>query len=271
MHTIERFDAKEPSMMVELLIPVGLASLGFFAVAMGERSRRLCNEEEKRALNRQLVIQGEYLRQMEMQIDEGRRLRHDYRQHTRVISELAAGGNIEEIKHYVQSADQMYMTTDGGRLTANAELDALLQHYRRCVADTSIDFKTKLELPKHIGIPSADMGIVLGNLLENAVDAALECEKAAAHRSPSGASCTSAGNPYVFVGGHARAGMLVLAIDNTYAGDVWEAGGRFASTKHKGPGLGISSAQQIVESHGGVFSITHDAGIFRVSIGIPFA
>lgn len=63
---------------------------------------------------------------------------------------------------------------------------------------------------------------------------------------------------------------LCIEVENTFAGEVKEAKGRLVTTKEKaeGHGYGLRSVRDVVELYGGHIQISHEDGIFRVTIWI---
>ncbi len=212
---------------------------------------------QRRSMSRQLTIQAEHLRRMEEQEDIERKIRHDFRQYARTMGALAREGHIEELSRYAEEAEEVPSRNILTRLTANVELNALLQHYRLRALEGSIAFETDLKLPADLGISPIDMGIILGNALENAVDAAMSCPE------------NEDAAPCVFVGGQVKAGQVVFMVRNTYRGNVRRDKGVFLSSKHDGPGIGIESISATVRRLGGILSITHENGWFEVMFAIP--
>lgn len=138
---------------------------------------------EYRQMERQLAMQVEYADQLAQRSDENRRLIHDFRQHLRTITELA--GQIEsrpeteehrrELLRYLEDFPSVLARRPGvspGSFCNRAPVDALLQYYsaarpagRRSRADLA------LTIPAGVPLGDVEWCTVLGNLLENALEA----------------------------------------------------------------------------------------------------
>lgn len=222
---------------------------------------RKAASEEDRFLRIQLEAQIEYTKLLESASDEERRLRHDFRQHVRILSELAREGKTDELVDYLAIVEEASTQHARCRFTSNVELDALVNYYGKLAASRGIAFDAAVKLPDDFGISAVDLGVIVGNLLENAIDAAALC---------SGEEVSEASSRgWVFFGAQAKAGHVVFMVENTYFGEVRVNQGRFASTKHTGAGIGIASAQSTVERLGGLLSIRFDGDVFRAQASIP--
>lgn len=229
--------------------------------------KNIAYEEERRFVDRQLTVQAEYLRRIEKRDRVERQLRHDFRQHLRTMTVLARENNMEELCRYADSVSDFHAQEEMPSLTSNVELDALLHHYRLRAIDQGVEFRTQLMLPHDLGVAPLDLAIVLGNVLENAVDAAV-VEQESANEVSQGEKAEA---PFVFVGGHVKHGQLVFVVENSYVSKVKESDAGFLSTKHEGLGLGISSAREVTRRLGGLFSVVYNQTLFRVQVSIPVA
>jgi nitrogen fixation/metabolism regulation signal transduction histidine kinase len=105
------------------------------------------------------------------------------------------------------------------------------------------------------GLPPLDVLMrpqVLGNLLENAVEA---CQR------------QTAGERRIQVRGQTTQSTLAVTIDNTYeTAPEKDRRGRFRSMKHSGPGIGTESVKNIVARYNGVINFETKGDLFCVSV-----
>lgn len=108
------------------------------------------------------------------------------------------------------------------------------------------------------GCPLTDVELctVLGNLLENALDA---CKRQPA--SPRSISLSS----------KETSGTLFILIENTYDGKLKRIGGRLLSLKNPAPryGIGLESVKKILEKYEGTVDLFPGKSTFKVGISIP--
>ena len=183
-------------------------------------------------------------------IQETRRLRHDFRQHLRVLSGLASKGDLAELNAYLrdvsgQEQEQMHF------IFANPALNALAGYYEDCARTQGVTMEWNVSLPRTLGLTDAEMCVLLGNLLENALD---------------GAGTVPEGRRQVRVICRVNGEMCCIIVENSYDGRVNREQGRLLSTKHEGGGYGLSSVRTLVNRCHGSMDVDTEDGIFRVSL-----
>lgn len=226
--------------------------------------------EEHRQMTRQLSMQMEYSKQLSNQSEVTRRLTHDFRQHLRAISGIAArirqqhnGEPLsQELYLYLEQLSQNMFQSHSADLpcypaiTNNAAVDALLQYYLSLAKKHEISTSFHLVVPKTLCISDIEFCTVLGNLLENAVEACLRMNET--NRSISIATANTGRR-------------FIIQINNTYDGSFRRYGNRFFSRKSEEVrfGIGLESVRDIVEGYGGdlMFDLTEQ--IFSVGVSLP--
>ena len=96
-----------------------------------------------------------------------------------------------------------------------------------------------------------EIAVLLGNLIENALDACLE---------------QNSSERRIIIKGKGDANSLVFTIDNTCENEIKKnKKGEFVTTKPSGNGIGLNSAKKIVERYNGIFSADKKENMFYVS------
>lgn len=222
-------------------------------VIMGYRSS-LVYGEEQRQMKRQLTMQVEHLRQINQKVEESAKLRHDFRHHLRTLMTLAGEGHCEKLENYIRGITEINEGTRIGRLTENLELDALVQYYSNLAQSDGIQFRARLSLPAVLHFPIVDLCGLLGNLLENAVEA---CQR------------QQDGDKTIFIAGRLQDGQLEFVVDNSFYGELKTRGGQYLSSKRNGFGIGISSVLETVERYEGVINLYADDKGFHAEVSLP--
>ena len=222
-------------------------------VAVGYR-HSLIYAEEQRQMKRQLTMQVEHLRQINQKVEESAKLRHDFRHHLRTLMTLSEDGRREELENYIRGITEINEGTRLGRITDNIELDALVQYYSGLAQSRDIRFRARLMLPAMLDFPMVDLCGLLGNLLENAVEA---CQR------------QKNGEKALFIAGRIQDGQLEFVVDNSFDGRLNIRGGKYVSSKRSGFGLGIPSVLETVERYGGVINLYADEKGFHTEVSLP--
>ena len=183
-------------------------------------------------------------------MEEIRRARHDLRQHHNVIQSFLNTGDIEQLRAYLSTQDEV--PADALQYYCrNHAVNMLLNHYGGEMARAGVDFTFQADLPEELSVSEPDLCVVLGNLLENAL-----------------AACAGQEEPYI------RAAVrrtdrraIALIVDNTspQPPEV-DLEGAFRSTKHVGSEIGTQSVRYIAQQYNGTAEFHWENGIFCASV-----
>ncbi|MGN8774559.1 sensor histidine kinase [Candidatus Weimeria sp. HCP3S3_B5] len=132
-------------------------------------------ENENNDLIRQLNFQKEKYYQLNESYKQGRRIIHDIKKHYFVIKEYAAECNNEKIADYLDSAINGLESTYVRYNTGNLVIDSMLTNYENISIKNSVSFKASINVDnKLIPVKEYDLSIIIGNLLDNAINATSE-------------------------------------------------------------------------------------------------
>ncbi|MDD3410755.1 MAG: ATP-binding protein [Eubacteriales bacterium] len=197
-----------------------------------------------------LKLQGEQYQALTKHIESVRRARHDLRQHLTVISAMAAQGDCEAVQSYAAHLTP----TEAAPLTLceHPVCNALLCHYQTLAQREGVAFETQASLPRDLRIEESDLAVVLGNLLENALEA----------------------NRYVpqkerqiSVRATTQGSRLFLIVSNPCdAQERSDKGTRSRKRAYEEPGVGLSSVEAVVKRYHGDWKIDRQDGRFTVSV-----
>ena len=184
-------------------------------------------------------------------MENTRRLRHDFRQHLHVIAGLTEAGQLEELKSYLHQYESE-LSEQRSALCANAAVDALAGHYDNEAKQQATPIEWKLELPRQLPLPEADLCTVLGNLLENALHASQRLPPEQRQVRVMARMLSPA--------------MLGIVVENNYDGVLKKQSGILHSTKHEGVGVGLVSIETAVHKYSGSLNIETQNHVFRVNV-----
>lgn len=189
---------------------------------------------------------------LQQRINEARQAKHDVRHHTHLIREYLRNGKIQELEAYLDNYTASLPEMQSLVYCQHYAINALLGYFHQQAKSQGIELDIFLQLPEKIDLPETTLSVVLGNLLENAIDA---CQDVPAARKR------------ITVRGKANMGSVFFEITNPYVGDIHKSkSGSFLSTKESGQGLGLESVAQLAKHHGGMLELEALNGIFRASI-----
>lgn len=237
---------KEP--YIQLLICIGTITLYFSCAVMFiimERYGAVLNkvkEEELIAVKRQL--EDERIKELEVWNEKYRCYMHDVHAIYRNVRMLAAEGDCEAVIRVIDEIEnEQQLGEHNGNaiqsLAGGSVLSAIFMDKQEKAKRSGVSLEVFIEqFLKTDFIRETDMISMFGNLLDNAIEAAMQCE--VGKRSVS--VKLFMGNPC----------MLVFYMENTYAVPLQYCRGQLITTKSgSGHGLGIGIVQRLAEKYGG--------------------
>ena len=131
-------------------------------------------------------------------------------------------------------------------------LDFMLNYKKAEMDRHHVEFILDIEL-QHISIPEEELVIIIGNLLDNAIEAAYKCEEK---------------DRKIRLKIHNLNEMLLLSIENSISQMPVVKKGIFVSTKEDkdSHGWGIQSVKRIAEHYNGEINFQYDEKYFQVNI-----
>ena len=214
---------------------------------------RLTYEIYSKQTELRLLAQKKHYEKLKAQMDETSRVRHDMRQHLRVLAALLEQKQYEEMQTYLCRYTREFQE----RLTyqtycKNQVTDAILHYYEDICREKRISFQCQVEAPENTGIEDTDFCRLFGNLLENAVEAAERCPD---------------GSPrFIRVQIRARNNKLLIEEENSCTGSLRRGRDGIFSGKHSGQGIGTASISEIAARYGGLADFQDHNGIFKAEI-----
>lgn len=191
-------------------------------------SENFIMEKEKAIYTQQINIMAINTEEQKKVMENFHREKHDW------INELIALKNEIEYENkdvVLQNIDRIIQNCQFGEAisdTGNKCIDALINVKYTTAKEKGIDFILKIFIPEELPINQCDMGIVLGNILDNAIEATEKCN-------------SSAKKIEIIMGIKKEA--LVLVVKNPLAGSLKRnKDGKLLSTKEdsKRHGYGIN-------------------------------
>lgn len=199
---------------------------------------------------RNIVSSGrDHYQKMNELRDTLRIMRHDYKYHLSAARQMLRSGNQTEAENYLSGIEQKMSENEVSDFCANAVINALLVSYAERCSKLNIKYDMKITLPDPFTIPNYDMCIVLGNLLENAVEA---CEKQDDDR-------------IIDVVVNSRGAQLAVMVKNSFNGNPIP-GERLPISGKQDGGLGLKSVQTIAMRYGGEFITKWDEELFTAYV-----
>lgn len=231
----------------EVLIMLSAITSYYMILSLGNFSRE---SEELRLFKQQQEFRLQSNENVKQQYEETRRIRHDLKQVYAVLSTLLSENKVAEAEEYLSrnysEIESMEILIDVGNDFINAILSSKLNRAKalgitvRCCVDRSLKFD------------EADMCVLLGNMLDNAIEA---CEKCAAPR-------------FVELNIASREEQFLIEVANSVSENVLGENAVLSTTKPNAElhGFGTKSIRQIAEKYDGNVRYFQEGDIFTCEV-----
>ncbi len=178
--------------------------------------------------------------------------KHDYHSHIQAIKAYIALGQIEELSGYCDRLEQDLQSVDTVLKTGHIMLDAVLNSKLSLARHKNIEVHIKAIVPKALKITDVDLCVLMGNLLDNAMEA---CE----NRQPD--SALEFDHPFIRVYIGMKGNHLYICVTNTVLNNK----------KKTGPfhGFGLIRVDKICSKYGGYCNRNKEPGAFTTEILLP--
>lgn len=105
-----------------------------------------------------------------------RALRHDMKNHILALQVLIQRKEVEEANQYLDSMKNFMTNPEEYVKTGNDMVDSLLNYKIQKANEVLNVVETKISIPEQLRLHSFDLNVLLGNLLDNAIDASMQTE-----------------------------------------------------------------------------------------------
>lgn len=176
-------------------------------------------------------------------------LRHDMRHHLTELKILAEKGDSGSMQNYISNMEQYIQNPCEIISSGNTDIDSLLNYILKGAEEKLKVADIKVQIPPDMS-NHFDINIVLGNLLENAVEAADKTEEKIIRGS-------------IVL----KKGVLQIRIENSYNGVLIKDKHGFHTTKRdkKSHGIGLRNVYNILKKYNGIIDIS-EGDLFRVYV-----
>lgn len=198
-------------------------------------------------------MEQEYSAKLDDKLNQLHSLRHDMKNHLIVIDGYASQHNDRKIHEYIHNISEDLSLTN----TVNSGshiVSALIAEKEDKAKSQNIRCEINISTPG-INIDDFSITTIIGNLFDNAIKAASECEHGWIRFS-----LTQTGS------------YMNIVIENSYSGNIIENNGEFTSTKNDKVlphGIGIKNVRKVVSNLNGQIDFSYSSECFSVKAEIP--
>ena len=210
--------------------------------------------EKQIASYQQELIETHY-REVDNMYRQIRGWRHDYRNHIQMMKVLAANGDMDALKVYLDELDTDLNTVDTVVKTGNPMADAILNSKISLARSRNIPTQVDAHIPVKLKMSELDLCCIIGNLFDNAMEASMALPEE---------------KRMIRVYMDMKGTQLYISFTNfTAAKKLSKVGKGFKTSKGEGHGFGLVRIDDIVSRYDGYLSRNSEDGAFTTEILIP--
>lgn len=234
------------------LMLFGTCYVSYVALKVLEISKgRTQLEESLKYAKLSIQTQKKQFDSLAVHMDDMKKARHDLRQHLAVVQSYIEKDDKAGLKNYIELYRSELPPDVLELYSRNDVVNAIVCYYAVVARDAHIRFDAKIDYPDICSISETDITVLLGNMLENAIEA---CQR-------------QKENSFIKLRIKRHGGSeLLIVMDNSCREPVVFNDEVPVSTKREGMGVGTSSMQEIAERYHGTVQFAWKEGIFYTSV-----
>lgn len=181
-----------------------------------------------------------------------REFRHDIKNKILVLNELLNKNEIERASAYIREFADKIEQRKSYSQSGNMVIDSIINYKLSLAEKQGCHIQTEISLPYNISIDDDDLVVVLGNLLDNAIEATAKLKE----------------NKYIQVTIKYDRKCLFVKVVNSFDAQVIERDGRIQTRKENEEyhGIGLQSVKNIANKYCGDLKIVYKAEVFSVGV-----
>ncbi len=201
-----------------------------------------------------LALQAEQYQKLADSIEETRAARHDMRHHLSAMKVMSEHGEYARLDNYLSDLIERLPRNRQITVCENYTANIILDHFITRTKELGVPLKFGFHLSHNPDIADADLCVLIGNALENALEAVMELP---------------ADKRFITARALEEEDRIYMTFDNSFNGEL-KASGDNAFLSHKRgftiAGVGIPSIRAIVKKYDGDMRIDAKDGVFKLSI-----
>ena len=229
-----------------LVSAIGLLYLNIVIILYAERAKSASDQKLQAELaEHHYAMQEQYYTQLRSEQEETRAMFHDINKYMQAMRTLAAEGNAVEVNQMMAETQELFDSLTTVVDVGNSVVSVILNEYREITEDADISFNFDVSVPPNLGISAVDLYVLLGNTLDNAIEA---CQSLPIEER------------YIRIQMRIYHNILFYQIENPYAE------GYPQRSRGKNHGYGLQNVRKCVEKHDGHMSVSQNDNKFVLSM-----
>lgn len=229
----------------------------FMIIAISKAYNLSIYKYKNEILNMQYELQVDNLNQLEEYQSDIRRISHDIHNHKIIIYNLIQNKDYDEALKYLDKFGSGFSDKSYEIFTNHKILNAIFLKKKDICSSYNVDFDIDVNIPEKISISDFDLCIIIGNLMDNALEA---CKKI----NPSD-------EKYINVKAKIINNNFIFEMKNNFNGSINVNEEKILTSKKDklNHGLGLSNVKSIISKYNGSCDLSFENSEFTSLVMIP--
>ncbi|MGO1369246.1 MAG: sensor histidine kinase [Senegalia sp. (in: firmicutes)] len=207
--------------------------------------------------NELLEKQNEYYEQqfkiMKSSYNKVRATRHDLKNHLIAIENYINNDEKRKALHYIERINNSSTNKKEFAHSGNVDIDSILNYKIQYAKSIDIDVDLNLKIPYDLELDSFDMNIIIGNLIDNAIEATFKLNKE---------------KRYISISIIYNKNIIHMQLKNTFDGKIVEEQKEILTIKKDkfSHGIGLKNVKYILKKYDGDLVYNYDDNMFTVKL-----
>lgn len=211
---------------------------------------------DKRITQYQNDLVEKHFEEVENMYWQTRGWRHDLKNHIQTMKAHMVMGEYDRLKEYMDELDTDLNRVDQIVKTGNVKIDAVLNSKLSLARAKHIDVEAKAIVPRELAVSEVDLSVILGNLMDNAMEACLKISQEERR--------------FLRVYIDVLKGQLYIYVMNSTQDSPRRMGKTYLTTKgSRNHGFGLMRMDKVVEKYHGYLDRQHEEGVFATEVLLP--
>lgn len=209
---------------------------------------------EKKLESYQNDLLQKHYNEVENMYRQMRGWRHDYKNHIATMKIHLEQGNYDVLDNYLSELNNDLTAVDIVLKTGNVMVDAILNSKISLAQSKNISVDATATVPEKIRVSDIDICVIIGNLLDNAIEACCKLE--------------DSDKRFIRIYIGLLKQQLYISVSNSVGGEIKKEGKTYFSTKNANHGFGLKRIDKIVSKYGGYINRQDETDVFATEIMI---
>lgn len=210
---------------------------------------------DKKIENFQSDLIERHCEEVQNMYSQTRGWRHDYHHHIQTMKAYLELGKVDELDNYLNELDKDLTTVDTVIKTGNTKIDAALNSKISLAKKKNIQVNAKAIVPKELNISEIDLSMIIGNLMDNAMESCAKIEDESKR--------------FIRVYIDVLKGQLYIYVMNSVGERLNKQGNKYLSTKSNEHGFGLMRLDNVVKKYHGYLNRQDETDVFATEIMLP--